>query len=516
MNTFWNRVILRRRPLAASSLRYYSSEEFLRSQFNSMNSVEVERTLKGFAVYDANDRRPIMILREEKECINEKINALHEQFLIGNKWRLLTARTRANILRAWFQRIESEKENVARIMTAENGKSRKESLQEVAYAASFVEFYAEECLRRFGRTFDSSMANMRSLTIKQPIGVCAMITPWNFPAAMVTRKVAAALAAGCSVLLKPSELTPLTALKLVELARESGIPSDVFDIVLTNDAESVGAAMCESIFVKKISFTGSTRVGKLLAKKCAENVKKVSLELGGNAPFLVFEDANIDKAVDGAMQSKFRNAGQTCVSAQRFIVHKNVFEKFYEMFSERAMKLTCGDNSANYPKGQFDLGPLINESGKAKVIAAMEDIGILNDSQKINGNYVQPHIIRMDGDLKKNRILVKDGEKQAMIWREEIFAPIAVVTDFESDSEAYSLANDTKSGLCAYVYTQDISRATKASEILNFGIVGINTGAISTAQAPFGGRNESGYGIEGGPEGIEEYLHTKYVALGNV
>jgi len=443
----------------------------------------------------------------------------------GGRWKSQTARHRANVLRKWHENIEREKETLAKLMTFENGKPRSEALGEVAYANSFVQWFSEEASRAYGRNMASSTStSSRCSVIKQPVGVVGLITPWNFPAAMVTRKVAAALASGCSVLLKPSEVTPLCALKLVELAYEAGVPQSALQVIVTNESEQVGEAMTELDAVKKISFTGSTRVGKWLANR--GGLKQMSLELGGNAPFIVFEDADIDSAVSGAMMAKFRNAGQTCVSPQRFIVHESVFDEFFEKFSERAGKLTVGDNTKTYPKGQFSLGPLINTKAKEKIMRACEDFYGGADkittpwwsTDDLDSNFVYPQILRMDKDIKRKRIVPADGEdkKKALVWREELFGPIAVVTDFQTEKEAYELANDTSAGLCAYAYTKDISKATRASESLNFGIIGINTGAISAPEAPFGGMNDSGYGREGAIEGMEAFLETKYVALGGV
>jgi len=463
------------------------------------------------------------------KCL-ETLNFLEENFhrgggTKGGKWNARTSRTRASILQKWHDLIDREKEIIAKLMTYENGKPRSEALGEVAYANSFVEWFSEEATRAYGRNMPSSTStSSRCSVIKQPVGVVGLICPWNFPAAMVTRKVAAALASGCSVLLKPSEVTPLCALKLVELAYEAGVPREALEVIVTNESEQVGEAMTESDALKKISFTGSTRVGKWLAKRA--RLKKLSLELGGNAPFIVFEDADIDSAVSGAMMAKFRNAGQTCVSPQRFIVHESVFEEFYEKFKERAGKLSVGDNSKTYPKGQFSMGPLINAKAKEKVARACEDFYGGKDkvstpwwsTDDVDSNFVYPQILRMDKEIKRERIVAagREDEKKALVWREEIFGPIAVVTDFQTEKEAYDLANDTKSGLCAYAYTRDISKATRASESLNFGIIGINTGAISAPEAPFGGMNDSGYGREGAVEGMEAFLETKYVALGGV
>jgi len=456
------------------------------------------------------------------ETLERMNSALQNTRAISTTWHRRTGRYRASVLRRWHENIDREKETIAKLMTYENGKPRNESLGEVAYANSFVQWFSEEASRAYGRNMGSSTStSSRCSVIKQPVGVVGVITPWNFPAAMVTRKVAAALASGCSVLLKPSELTPLCALKLVELAYEAGVPREALEIIVTNESERVGEAMTESEVVKKISFTGSTSVGKWLASRAG--LKKLSLELGGNAPFIVFEDADIESAVSGAMMAKFRNAGQTCVSPQRFIVHESVFEEFYEKFSERSGKLTVGDNTKAFPKGQFSLGPLINAKAKEKVARACEDFYGGKDkmttwwsTDDYALNFVYPQILRMDKDIKRERISVDREDKKALVWREEIFAPIAVVTDFKTENEAFALANDTNSGLCAYAYTKDISKATRASEALNFGIVGINTGAISAPEAPFGGMNDSGYGREGGMEGMEAFLETKYVALGGV
>ena len=456
------------------------------------------------------------------ETLERMNSALQNTQAISTTWHRRTGRYRASVLRRWHENIDREKETIAKLMTYENGKPRNESLGEVAYANSFVQWFSEEASRAYGRNMGSSTStSSRCSVIKQPVGVVGVITPWNFPAAMVTRKVAAALASGCSVLLKPSELTPLCALKLVELAYEAGVPREALEIIVTNESERVGEAMTESEVVKKISFTGSTSVGKWLASRAG--LKKLSLELGGNAPFIVFEDADIESAVSGAMMAKFRNAGQTCVSPQRFIVHESVFEEFYEKFSERSGKLTVGDNTKAFPKGQFSLGPLINAKAKEKVARACEDFYGGKDKMTTWWstdddalNFVYPQILRMDKDIKRERISVDREDKKALVWREEIFAPIAVVTDFKTENEAFALANDTNSGLCAYAYTKDISKATRASEALNFGIVGINTGAISAPEAPFGGMNDSGYGREGGMEGMEAFLETKYVALGGV
>jgi succinate-semialdehyde dehydrogenase/glutarate-semialdehyde dehydrogenase len=413
-------------------------------------------------------------------------------------WRALTAKARGEILRKWFELMMTHQEDLARLLTAEQGKPLAEARGEIAYAASFLEWFAEEGRRAYGEIIPPHQSDRRLHVIRQPVGVVAAITPWNFPSAMITRKVAPALAAGCTVVLKPADLTPFSALALAVLAQEAGVPPGVFNIV-TGPPKEIGEVLTEDPRIAKFTFTGSTAVGKMLAARCMGTVKRVSLELGGNAPFIVFEDADIDAAVEGAMISKFRNSGQTCVCANRFLVHRRVHEAFAHKLAERAEALVVGDGLA----GPTDQGPLINTAAVAKVARHVE--ALLGDGAKLltgglphelGGTYYQPTV--MTG-LKADNLLN----------REETFGPLAGLIAFEDPSDAIRIANDTRSGLAAYMYTRDLSRATHASEALDYGMVGVNTGVISNEIGPFGGVKESGLGREGSRHGIDEYLNLK-------
>ena len=413
-------------------------------------------------------------------------------------WRALTAKARGQILRKWFELMMTHQEDLARLLTAEQGKPLAEARGEIAYAASFLEWFAEEGRRAYGEIIPPHQSDRRLHVIRQPVGVVAAITPWNFPSAMITRKVAPALAAGCTVVLKPADLTPFSALALAVLAQEAGVPPGVFNIV-TGPPKEIGEVLTEDPRIAKFTFTGSTAVGKMLAARCMGTVKRVSLELGGNAPFIVFEDADIDAAVEGALISKFRNSGQTCVCANRFLVHRRVHEAFAHKLAERAEALVVGDGLA----GPTDQGPLINTAAVAKVARHVE--ALLGEGAKVltgglphelGGTYYQPTV--MTG-LKADNLLN----------REETFGPLAGLIAFEDPSDAIRIANDTRSGLAAYMYTRDLSRATLASEALDYGMVGVNTGVISNEIGPFGGVKESGLGREGSRHGIDEYLNLK-------
>ena len=413
-------------------------------------------------------------------------------------WRALTAKARGQILRKWFELMMTHQEDLARLLTAEQGKPLAEARGEIAYAASFLEWFAEEGRRAYGEIIPPHQTDRRLHVIRQPVGVVAAITPWNFPSAMITRKVAPALAAGCTVVLKPADLTPFSALALAVLAQEAGVPPGVFNIV-TGPPKEIGEVLTEDPRIAKFTFTGSTAVGKMLAARCMGTVKRVSLELGGNAPFIVFEDADIDAAVEGAMISKFRNSGQTCVCANRFLVHRRVHEAFAHKLVERAEALVIGDGLA----GPTDQGPLINTTAVAKVARHVE--ALLGEGAKVltgglphelGGTYYQPTV--MTG-LKADNLLN----------REETFGPLAGLITFEDPSDAIRIANDTRSGLAAYMYTRDLSRATLVSEALDYGMVGVNTGVISNEIGPFGGVKESGLGREGSRHGIDEYLNFK-------
>ncbi|WP_428826629.1 NAD-dependent succinate-semialdehyde dehydrogenase [Azonexus sp. IMCC34842] len=417
-------------------------------------------------------------------------------------WRALSAKQRAGLLQAWFKLIIDHADDLAQLITAEGGKPLAEARGEVIYGASFVEWFAEEGKRTYGESIPSPVADKRLLVIKQPIGVCAAITPWNFPLAMITRKVAPALAAGCPVVVKPAEATPLTALALAFLAEQAGFPAGVFNVV-TGNPQAIGGALTASPVVRKLSFTGSTGVGRLLMAQCAPTVKKLSLELGGNAPFIVFDDADIDAAVDGAMTAKYRNTGQTCVCANRFLVQAGIYEAFAAKLAEKtqALKVGPGDQPG------VTQGPLINAAGLAKVEAHVADAvskgaRVLAGGARhaLGGNFFQPTVLA-------------DVTREMKVAREETFGPVAPLFRFTTEAEAIAMANDTEFGLAAYFFSRDIGRCWRVGEALEYGMVGINTGLISNEVAPFGGIKQSGIGREGSKYGIEEYLEIKYLCF---
>ncbi|AWM78434.1 NAD-dependent succinate-semialdehyde dehydrogenase [Phenylobacterium parvum] len=417
-------------------------------------------------------------------------------------WRGLTARARAVILRRWHDRVMESRSDLARLLTAEQGKPLAEAEGEIAYAASFLEWFAEEARRAYGDIIPGHQADRRLLVLKQPVGVVAAVTPWNFPAAMVTRKVAPALAAGCTVVLKPSELTPFTALALARLAAEAGVPDGVFNVV-TGAPAPIGEVLTGSPDVAKFTFTGSTAVGKRLAAACMGTVKRVSLELGGNAPFIVFDDADLDAAVEGLMASKFRNTGQTCVCANRVYVQAGVHDAFAAALAARVAGLRVGDGLA----GPTDQGPLINAAALDKVERHVAEAltggaRVLAGAQRLPG----------EGCFYAPTVLA-DVAPGALINREETFGPVAGLVRFTTEDEVLALANDTRAGLAAYVYTRDLGRSWRVSEGLEAGMVGLNTGLISTEVAPFGGVKESGLGREGSRYGLDEFLESKTVCL---
>ncbi len=438
------------------------------------------------------------------QCDSE-INAMIDRSARAQKaWSKTTAKERAGKLNRWYQLIMDNQQDLARLMTLEQGKPLAEAMGEVAYGASFIEWFAEEGKRVYGDTIPAHTADRRLTTIKQPVGVAAAITPWNFPIAMITRKAAPALAAGCSFIGKPANQTPLSAYATVELAYQAGIPKDVLQLVVNHSSRRVGQIFCASHTIRKLSFTGSTEVGSQLIAQCANTVKRVSMELGGNAPFVVFDDADIDAAVQGAVASKFRNAGQTCVCANRLYVHDSVYEQFTGQFIEAVRALKMG----NGLEEGVSIGPVIDEQAKT-------DIHALIDQAKAQGAKVALGGRPQAGLYVEPTILV-DVKQHMDIIQQEIFGPVAPIIRFNSDEELIEKANDTIYGLAAYFYSRDIGRIWKVAEALEYGMVGINEGIISTEVAPFGGVKQSGFGREGAKEGIEEYLNTKYLCFGNV
>jgi succinate-semialdehyde dehydrogenase/glutarate-semialdehyde dehydrogenase len=420
-------------------------------------------------------------------------------------WRALTGKQRAAVLRRWFDLILANADDLALLMTREQGKPLAEAKGEVVYAASFVEWFAEEAKRVYGDVVPSPTADKRLVVLRQPIGVCAAITPWNFPAAMITRKVAPALAAGCPVVVKPAEQTPLTALALAELAHQAGFPPGVFNVITGSAAAAsiIGAELTANPVVRKLSFTGSTEVGRLLMAQCAPTVKKVSLELGGNAPFIVFDDADVDAAVEGAMASKYRNAGQTCVCANRLLIQDGVYEAFAAKLAEKVGTLRVG---AGTEEGVTQ-GPLIDAPALAKVEAHIADAMAKGARLLVGGKR------HGRGGTFFEPTVLADVTAEMRCAREETFGPVAPLFRFHDEAEAIALANATEFGLAGYFYARDVSRVWRVAEALEYGIVGVNTGIISNEVAPFGGIKQSGIGREGSRYGIEDYLEIKYVCL---
>ncbi|MEZ8795860.1 NAD-dependent succinate-semialdehyde dehydrogenase [Vibrio cyclitrophicus 1F53] len=429
-------------------------------------------------------------------------SAIERAHVAQKEWVKIPAKSRAAVLSGWHQLILENKEDLARLMTIEQGKPLAEATGEVVYGASFIEWFAEEAKRTYGDSIPSTVAGKRLVTIKQPIGVACAITPWNFPIAMITRKAAPALAAGCSFVVKPSDETPLSAFAVVELAYQAGIPKDLLQVVLGESPEQVGSLFTSHPLIKKISFTGSTRVGSILMAQAAKGIKRTSMELGGNAPFIVFDDADIDAAVQGAMASKFRNAGQTCVCANRFYVHSKVHDEFVAKFDQAVQLLKIGNG---LDEG-VTVGPVINEGAKQNIQ------GLINRAIEQGAKPVTP-LQQLDG-LFLQPVVLKDVKHSMDIVQQEIFGPVAPVMQFETDEELIEMANDTIYGLASYFYSQNIHRVWNIAEALEYGMVGINDGLISTEVAPFGGVKQSGIGREGAKEGIDEYMDIKYLCFG--
>jgi len=438
-----------------------------------------------------------------EEEVRSAIEAAHAAW---GKWRAKTAKERASLMRRWYELMMAAQEDLAQLMTAEQGKPLVESRGEIAYGASFVEWFAEEGKRIYGDVIPANAPGRRIIVMKEPVGVVAAVTPWNFPNAMITRKVAPALAAGCPAVLKPSSATPLSALALAELAHRAGIPRGVFNIVTSSQSARIGKELTTNPLVRKFSFTGSTEIGKQLMAQCASTVKKVSLELGGNAPFIVFDDADLDAAVKGAILSKFRNMGQTCVCANRFLVQDSVYDAFARKLEKAVALLKIGNGASP----GVEQGPLINMAAVEKVEELIQDgvkrgakITLGGKRHELGGTFFEPTIIT--------------GAAPGMEFaHEEIFGPVATLFRFMDEAEAIRLANDTQYGLAAYFYARDVGRIFRVLEGLEYGIVGVNEGIISTEVAPFGGMKQSGTGREGSKYGIEDFLEIKYVAMGGL
>lgn len=433
---------------------------------------------------------------------HEILDGVERASVAQKEWALLPAKTRSGLLQKWYQLLLENKEDLGRLMTLEQGKPWAEAQGEVLYGASFIEWFAEEAKRTYGETIPAPSSDKRLVTIKQPIGVACAITPWNFPIAMITRKAGPALAAGCSFIVKPSESTPLSAFAVAELAYQAGIPRDVLQVVLGANSRQVGGIFTSHPLIRKLSFTGSTQVGRVLMQQSANDIKRTSMELGGNAPFIVFDDADIDAAVLGAMASKFRNAGQTCVCANRFYVHNKVYDEFVEKFDAAVQQLKVG----NGLEEGVNVGPVISESAKQGIQSLID--GAIEQGAKpvtepktLDGLFMQP-------------VVLKNVTHDMDIVSQEIFGPVAPVIKFDDDQQLIEMANDTIYGLASYFYSQNIHRVWKIAEALEYGMVGINEGMISTEVAPFGGVKQSGIGREGAKQGIDEYMSIKYLCFG--
>ncbi len=459
---------------------------------------------KRFEVTNAFSKEVICTLPDmgTKET-NDAIEAANNSW---SNWRSKTAKERALILKKWFDLIIDNQEDLATLMTAEQGKPLAEAKGEVVYGASFIEWFAEEGKRTYGDIIPTPANDRRILVIKQPIGVVAAITPWNFPIAMITRKCAPALAAGCPVVIKPASETPLSALALAELADQAGVPKGVLNVVVGTKSSEIGLALTNSPIVRKLSFTGSTSVGKILTRNCADTMKKVSMELGGNAPFIVFDDANLDSAVAGAMISKFRNTGQTCVCSNRILVQEGIYDDFVSMLSEAVKTLNVG----NGMEEGINQGPLINESALKKVQDHISD-ALEKGAVLVTGG--KPH---SNGGTMFEPTIIGNVTTSMKVASEETFGPLAPIFKFSTEEEAIRMANDTEFGLASYFYTNDVNRIWRVSEALEYGMVGVNEGVISNEVAPFGGMKESGLGREGSHYGIDDFLELKYICMGGL
>jgi len=461
--------------------------------------------VKGKARFDVTDPATGLVLAQVADLgTAETQAAIDAADKAWPAWRARTAKDRAAVLMKWFALMHQHADDLARIMTAEQGKPLAEAKGEVLYGASFIEWFAEEGKRVYGETVPTTDTNKRYLVIKQPMGVCAAITPWNFPIAMITRKVGPALAAGCTVVVKPAKLTPLSALAVAELGQRAGLPAGVLNVVTAAKSAAIGKLLCESDTVRHLSFTGSTEVGRVLAAQCAPTIKKLSLELGGNAPFIAFDDCDIDSAVDGALASKYRNAGQTCVCANRLYVQDGIYDRFVEKLALKVKAIKVGNGF----EAGVNQGPMIDDDAVLKIEQHVADaVGkgakLLAGGKKIGERFFEPTVLI-------------DATSDMLCAREETFGPVAPVFRFTTEDEAIRLANNTEFGLAAYFYSRDIGRIFRVAEGLESGMVGINTGIISTAEVPFGGVKQSGLGREGSHHGIDDYVEIKYLCLGDI
>ena len=463
---------------------------------------------------DADDKSTLEVINPVNQeiighvpnCGADETNvAINAAAAAQKKWQKYPAKEKASILRNFYDLLCSNQDDLAKILTYEQGKPLAEAIGEIAYSASFIEWFAEEAKRVYGDLIPGHMHDRRTLVIKQPVGVVASITPWNFPSAMLARKVGPALATGCSLVCKPAKQTPFSALAFAYLAEEAGVPKGLLN-VLTGNAQTIGKALTDSEVVRKLTFTGSTEIGKMLLKECANTVKRVSMELGGHAPFIVFEDADIEAAIQGAIAAKYRNSGQTCVCANRIYVHEDVYEEFSKGFTKEAGKLKTGQGF----DPSTDQGPLIDEAALAKVEEHVADAKNHGGQIALGG---KPHQL---GGLFYEPTVIKDANDQMLVSYEETFGPVAPLFSFSSEEEVIERANNTPFGLASYFYTRDLAKSWRVSEQLEYGIVGLNTGIISTEMAPFGGIKESGMGREGSKYGIDDYLEIKYVSLAGI
>jgi succinate-semialdehyde dehydrogenase/glutarate-semialdehyde dehydrogenase len=479
-------------------------EEFKQLLFSKsyINGEWVSGRTETFEVLNPADGSVVAEINNgDGHTVHQAIDAAHNAF---KPWSKKSAKERSVIMQQWYGLIIENREYIAKIMTLESGKPINESRGEIDYGAAFIQWFAEEAKRLYGDIIPGYTTDRRIMVIKQPIGVVGAITPWNFPLAMITRKVSPALAAGCTVVVRPSEETPLTALAIAHLAEKAGFPKGVFNVVTGTDASAMGKVLCESPLVSKISFTGSTRVGQILSTQCVSTLKKLSLELGGNAPFIVFEDADIDAAIKGAIAGKFRFSGQTCVCVNRILVH----EKIYDVFTTKFVKAVSELKPGNGLHEEVNIGPLINEKAINRVESFVKDAVKKGGKILIGGKRIDDHFFFPT--------VIGDATAEMDFAKEEIFGPVAPIFKFSSDEEAIQLANDTIYGLASYFYTNDLKRSWKISEALEYGIVGINEGLISSEVAPFGGVKYSGSGREGSKYGIEDYIEIKYICIGNI